>query len=562
MYNQFQTTIPKNAHNTALLNAVRQAAKPYIGAPIPALPYSKFRLFFETGSRVEYEAAYIEHRKRMNFFTALSLGDPDPKWILELCDTLFAVCDEFTWSFPAHLKHPDDAAACVTQVDLFSAETGFALCEILYLLKDRLPKLICDRIRYEVNRRILTPYLLGQAEFLQTNNWAAVCAGSVGCMLIYLSMDKEFALAKSRLLASMQSFIGGYQPDGCCLEGALYWSYGFGYFCFFAALLRDYTKGEVNLFADKKVARMAAFGQNAFLRGNIVLPFSDAPHNLTLHVGLSHFLAREYPHISVPAPCCESALGDDTRYRFADFIRDFFWYDESLAKAPKQLDKMCCYPDSQWFIRRFSDGAFAAKGGHNNEPHNHNDVGGFVLLSGDDLIVDDLGWPEYYAGYFGPNRYDDICASAHGHSVPVLNGQVQTAGADRYAALLCAEPGQFSLDLTHAYPEVPLDQFTRTFFLSETAIRLTDRFLGALHSVSERFVTRIPPQIEKNSVHIGNWRLRCEQSAKITVSKRDFSPRLSICKMDMKPVETAYFIDFSFLPSDTSFALQFLFEKC
>ena len=39
--------------------------------------------------------------------------------------------------------------------------------------------------------------------------------------------------------------------------------------------------------------------------------------------------------------------------------------------------------------------------------------------------------------------------------------------------------------------------------------------------------------------------LECQESeVEITVSEKMFEPRLSICKMDMKPVETAYLIDF------------------
>ena len=37
-------------------------------------------------------------------------------------------------------------------------------------------------------------------------------------------------------------------------------------------------------------------------------------------------------------------------------------------------------PDAQWSICRSRHGAgMAAKGGHNGEPHNHNDVGSFFI---------------------------------------------------------------------------------------------------------------------------------------------------------------------------------------
>ena len=37
----------------------------------------------------------------------------------------------------------------------------------------------------------------------------------------------------------------------------------------------------------------------------------------------------------------------------------------------------------------------AAKGGNNGESHNHNDVGSFLYLAGDEMLLTDLGAGEY-----------------------------------------------------------------------------------------------------------------------------------------------------------------------
>ena len=68
------------------------------------LSYRNFRLFHETGSRLEYEREYMEHRKRLCAFTAAVLTGKDLDCFLPaLCDTVFAICDEYTWALPAHL---------------------------------------------------------------------------------------------------------------------------------------------------------------------------------------------------------------------------------------------------------------------------------------------------------------------------------------------------------------------------------------------------------------------------------------------------------------------------
>ena len=41
-------------------------------------------------------------------------------------DTIWAICDEYTWSLPAHISWAKDER---TDVDLFASETGYALSE-------------------------------------------------------------------------------------------------------------------------------------------------------------------------------------------------------------------------------------------------------------------------------------------------------------------------------------------------------------------------------------------------------------------------------------------------
>ena len=100
MYNQFQTKLPAGRHTKKLIAPVKNTAEELINTTAGCLPYSKFRLFHETGSRTEYEALYIEHRKRLNVFAVMSLYETDGKWVSALEDAVWAVLDEFSWSFP------------------------------------------------------------------------------------------------------------------------------------------------------------------------------------------------------------------------------------------------------------------------------------------------------------------------------------------------------------------------------------------------------------------------------------------------------------------------------
>ena len=70
----------------------------------------------------------------------------------------------------------------------------------------------------------------------------------------------------------------------------------------------------------------------------------------------------------------------------------------------------------------------AVKGGTNQEPHNHNDVGSFFYVLGSDMLLEDLGAGEYTADYFGEKRYHIFCNSSFSHNVPILCGMGQYAG--------------------------------------------------------------------------------------------------------------------------------------
>ena len=71
--------------------------------PLENLRYSDFRMFKYTGNRSIYEGQYFLRRRRMNACALLSLIYPEEeKYIVALMDTIYAICDEYTWCLPAH----------------------------------------------------------------------------------------------------------------------------------------------------------------------------------------------------------------------------------------------------------------------------------------------------------------------------------------------------------------------------------------------------------------------------------------------------------------------------
>lgn len=194
-------------------------------------------------------------------------------------------------------------------------------------------------------------------------------------------------------------------------------------------------------------------------------------------------------------------------------------------------------------------------------PHNHNDIGGFVLLDSRAFIIDDLGWSEYLYGYFTDRRYEFLCTSSRGHSVPIVNGAYQQPGKQYAAKLLNFDDKSCTLELSGAYDVGGLSALKRSFTIEKDGVTLTDTVGGEDIQITERFVTRIKPTVEGNAVRIGQYRLMCDTEAEITVSSERFEPRLNICKMEMESVETAYLIDFRFSATSRVQQLRFTIQQ-
>lgn len=550
MYNHLSKRIPDNRYTRRYLKDFPDLAEAYRARPIPAIPYSVFRLYQTTGSRVEYEAYYFDVRKRCDVFAAMALSGHD-EYIADLEDTLCAICEEYTWALPAHIAKEHSIGEEIARIDLFAAETAFMLSEIWYLCRDRLDPEVCARMLYELRRRIVEPYLSAPVKWGR-NNWSAVCAHGVIATFIYLGLDDEFSRARPALLDSLEDFLSSYQDDGYCTEGALYWSYGFESFVYAASLLREYTRGELDYFRREKVRAIARYGFYTYFDGNMTLPFADSPHRLNFNIGLYHFLKKEYPELPLPDESRAALFGDEARCRFFEMTRNLYWFDEALTGGDACVAQYD-FPISQVFIRNRPGYHFACKGGHNDESHNHNDVGSFVVIRGGEYVLDDPGWPEYDKWYFSDRRYTDyICAMSEGHSLPIIDGQGQKPGRARAARVVAASADEIAIDLSAAYA-IEGVEVVRTWRLLPDGVELRDRIAGA-RTVVERFVTRVEPTLQTDgTARIAGCALVGPGTP--TISTRTFVPRL-VSNIGMKPVETLYLIDYAASAGESVFTLK------
>ena len=170
-----------------------------------------------------------------------------------------------------------------------------------------------------------------------------------------------------------------------------------------------------------------------------------------------------------------------------------------------------------------------AKAGHNGESHNHNDIGSFVIHRGNSFFLTDPGAPIYSARTFSEHRYDSIFCNSFGHSLPVINGQLQPEGR-RYAGTIAAEglnglgAKTIRIEMGKAYKVESLQALTREIELAADGkqIRLSDRFVFAAQpeSLEEAFISTVPTRLSEDGKSVivqsrsdGSLRLRAEDVA-------------------------------------------------
>ena len=507
------------------------------GKDIPELRYSDFKLFSATGSRSEYEAVYFNRRLRLNASAFLSLIYPEEeKYFSYLSDILFAVCNEFSWCLPAHYGTIDEDNHCM--IDLFAAETGFALAETYTMLADRLDPLVAKRVKNEIDRRIIEPYSSELKKYWWetcTNNWAAVCVGSVGCTVM-LMRPELFPALRDRVAATMECYLRGFSDDGICVEGCGYWHYGFGFFLVYADMIKTFTDGEVNYFTRPKIRAVATYIQKMFLSGHSSVSFADAGTSLSYHLGTIHYLKSVYP---------DDVIVYDRRYsydhdgcaRFCLHLRAALWYREEFETDETPADNFDFYAeDAEWFIHKTQSYGFAAKGGHNKEPHNHNDIGSFIFARGGRQLITDPGSGKYNKKYFGKERYSFFHTSSQGHSLPIIGGEGQKFGEEYRARDCRIEGGDFVLDIAAAYGVTGLSALERRFSFTDTSVSVKDTFVySGDGKICERIVCALSPnKTGEGTIALGECTVKYDSAAveSLEITRHTFDGRADCYTVD------------------------------
>ncbi|MBD8217826.1 heparinase II/III family protein [Microbacterium sp. CFBP 13617] len=457
------------------------------------------------GDRTAWEDAAFERQRRLSRAAVAAASTLDEMWIDEVVDGVVLLCEQSSWCWPAH----DDTRsvhgsvlATVTDpfVDLGAGEVVAQLAWIDHLLGEQLDARapgLRARIRHEARTRVFAPFQRRRDWHWigldgDVHNWNPWIHGNVIVAALRLLDRPDEAIERDRIVAlaveGLDRYVAVLPADGAIDEGYAYWWNGAARALEALDVLAHATDGAVDTTAVTALRETVAFPHRSHLGGDWFVnhadgqarPPADQPWHALHRAARRHgdtaaaALAASHRRPGTPAATEREGLG-----RLLRGLTDPAWV--SASPAPPPLPRDVWLPSTQVFLAReragSSDGlTLVAKGGHNGEHHNHNDVGAVVIAVDGVPVLVDAGRPTYTAATFGPDRYDIWTMQSAWHNVPVVRGVTQPAGADAVARDAHAEATDdlavFRVDLADAYPDAGLASWRRRAALDRTRGRI------------------------------------------------------------------------------------------
>ncbi|MFI5734902.1 heparinase II/III family protein [Kribbella sp. NPDC051587] len=498
-----------NSGPTSVRSAIVARADADRHTPWPHTLLSDFARYWRDGVRTAYENPAGELRQRTSTAVLAAALTGEQRYVDEAADGLLLLCEQTTWCWAAHESFAAARGEVVADpetpyLDLGAAETvdvlAWADLVLGPALDERVPGLR-RRLRAEANRRVLEPFLtdrrwhwLGLDGHL--HNWNPWIHGHVLAAALFLEADPvRRTKAVDLVVDGLDRYLRALPADGGCDEGSAYWWNGPARLASAVELLDRITLGALDPWSVEPLAELARYPQRMALGAGWYVNVGDGParpdpaqpwdvlHRWGRRTGDQAVMAQAAAHRDQS----DAVVG--LGRALVALVDDEWW---QAPVVPMPLPRSSWLPDVQLLVAREEGGSaagwtLAVKGGHNDENHNHNDVGSFIAaLDGTPVLVD-LGQPTYTAISFSDRRYEQWVVRSEWHNVPVVDGREQEAGSQwRAADFAVQDDAGVEIDLSDAYPSGNLRR-TATLDRPGQAIRVVDTWAPGTE-IAEHFV--------------------------------------------------------------------------
>lgn len=536
-YQPFPTIEDRNAYE-GLPRELRQAlvsqGEARLGYQYPVIRATDFMNFRRTGNRVNFENLYFERRYALNDLVTAECVEDKGRFLDDIINGIFALCEESAWQLPPHNSYVRNAPqeilpdAARPVLDLFACETGAQLACIRYLLGSRLDRVspfINTRIAYELERRILIPYLhehfwwMGKDEEPMCN-WTPWCTQNI-LLAVFLhgALPGTEKAATLKAAESLDYFLKDYGDDGCCDEGAQYFRHAGLCLDGAADVLNQITDGAFQeLYAWEKVKNIASYIFHVHVDDKYYVNFADCSP-VAGRAGVREFLfgrRTAQPELMLFAARDFKAAGGDifadesNRLNLFYRIQTIFHYQEVMnhdtSRMPVHRD--IYYPSVGLFLSRNNTFCLAVKAGDNDDSHNHNDTGSFTLYKNGHPLFVDIGVESYTAKTFSSHRYEIWTMQSCYHNLPTIEGLDQQDGAEYSArdikTAFRETESSISMELSGAYPlKTCKKHYTRRVFFDKLKNRILLTDITDSENVILNFITYEKPEVTEDSIRIG-----------------------------------------------------------
>jgi hypothetical protein len=445
-------------------------------APWTQLLISDFTEFSKSGNRLAFEDKYFPRRRKLAALIMAECTENRGRFLDDILDGLYLILEESTWCLPAHNSYvrdtPQEYLPDISRpiIDLFDAETGAFVAMAEYLLRpvfEKISPCISGYVNDRLSERIFKPYFnehfwwMGNGKEPMCNWTPWITQNVLICALTreedFFSQEENLSLFK-KAARSLDYFLDEYGDDGCCNEGAQYYSHAG--LCLFGALfvMEGALGGDGIGEMDGKDTGESKFAagdtrESGGREDSFADIFRDTLiRNIGNYIVKMHACGDYYFNFADCSPICGrrtareflygKAIGDEALVAFAarDYqkgsrderlisdeinlfyhVMQVFACDEMDSFDGKQTHPSDCFFESTGLmIARDEHFVLAAKAGNNADSHNHNDVGSFTVYKDGKPLIIDLGVETYTKKTFSEDRYEIWTMQSQFHNLPTF----------------------------------------------------------------------------------------------------------------------------------------------
>lgn len=496
----FWESVPENLRKEYI-----SKAEGFLSYYWPVVKATDYLEFIRSGDR--RQGAYSAPSRALNSLVMGELIEGKGRFTDQIINGVWYYSEQTWWGWSAHLyfqKAPGGLPDVnEPTVDLGVGEIANDLSWTWYLFKDEFDKvhpLISSRLKQEIMKKAVNPYFertdFGYMGFKggRPNNWNPwVNNNMLNCFLLLEDNPERKRAEVLKIINSLDKFLNGYSDDGGCDEGPSYWGAAGALLYESLAVLKDATDGKFDVYDDPLVQNIGKYFYKVNIHAPYFLNFADADATTDGRLASVYMYGKEIKDLKMQqfgAYLAKLSKWGEQSFsgKICEQISNLTLLNEiNSADAREALVSDFWLPDTEVAGARDKEGSFngfyfGAKGGFNNESHNHNDVGSCVMYFDGKPCLIDLGREGYNAKTFSSRRYEIWTMQSGYHNLPVINGIDQMQGASFKAKnSVFSSTGKkvtFSTDISGAYPKTALvKSWVRSYTLDrEKSFMITDKF--------------------------------------------------------------------------------------